>query len=152
MEEIARRRPVDATAARVTQPGPRGLEIGKRGELCSPTPFPMRPVPTQTPDLTGRRCGQLTVVGLAVQQGGSGTSGVRSRWVCRCVCGYYAMRKARAITNPDNQVHERCERCRQVANLQRETERRRLGLNRDPKENREPVRGTLGPPESDTTT
>jgi hypothetical protein len=138
MEEIAKRRPVNVTAARVTQPGPRGLDIGKRGEVLSPTPLPMRPVPAQIPDMTGQRCGRLTVIGLAVQRAQRG----KSRWVCRCVCGYYALRSTKAITNPDNQVHERCERCRQVANLQRETERRRLGLN---KPGVEPsVRGTLG--------
>jgi len=142
MEEIAKRRPVNVTAARVTQPGPRGLEIGKpTANPDSPTPIAMRPVPAQIPDLTGQRCGQLTVIGLAAQRGGKGTSG-RSRWVCRCVCGYYVTRKAGAIKNPDNAPYERCERCRQLANLQRETERRRLGLNKPGVE--QSVRGTLG--------
>jgi hypothetical protein len=127
MEEIARRRAVDATAARVTQPGPQGMELLQRSESpCQPTPFPMRPVVGQLLDLTGWRCGLLTVIGLAAHRAADG----KSRWVCRCVCGYYVRKTARAIKNPDNQVWERCERCRKVANLQRETERRRLGLNK----------------------
>jgi len=121
MDEIARRRPVDRTAARVTQPGPKGLESAQRIDaVFSATPLPMRPVLAQLADLTGLRCGQLTVIGLSVERA-SGGSGGKCRWVCRCVCGYYVTR---------NQAVDRCDRCRHTEGLQRETERRRLGLNK----------------------
>ena len=38
-------------------------------------------------DLTGQRYGYLTVIGYA----GKG------RWACKCICGRYALRKAKAI-------------------------------------------------------
>jgi hypothetical protein len=40
-------------------------------------------------DLTGNRYGNVTVVGLSAEK--------LNRWVCRCVCGRFVMRKASAI-------------------------------------------------------
>lgn len=120
MEEIAKRRPVDRTAALVTQPGPRGLDSAKRiACVFSPTPLPTRPVPRGAVNLTGQRCGQLTVIGLARD--------IRHLWVCRCVCGYYVTRKAKAIKNTRNQDIDRCERCRELAWLKRQDARRSTG-------------------------
>ena len=69
MEEIARRRPVDRTAARVTSIGPKGLDSGKViAQVCSPTPLPLRPVPSDRTDLTGRTIGHLVVVGLCAKR------------------------------------------------------------------------------------
>jgi hypothetical protein len=112
MEEIARRRPVDLTAARVTQPGPRGLDLKKRPSSlhgCQPAPWPLRAIPGGPENLIGRVRGSLTVVGLSHVLGGA-ASGSRLRWCCRCVCGYYVLRARRAIVNPANTL-DACDRC-----------------------------------------
>jgi hypothetical protein len=121
MENIARRQPVDQAAARVTQPGPRGLESAKRiRSHYSATPIAVRPVPDSCQDdLTGRRVGYLTVVGFARD--------LAKLWVCRCVCSYYVTRHARAIKNPRNQEIDRCERCRELAFLKRQDHWRATG-------------------------
>lgn len=108
-ERIKISRPVDVTAARVTKPGPKGLESNKHiTAVCSPTPPAMRSVPNRERDHTGKRVGQLTVVGLAVDRTGQNDN----RWVCRCSCGYYVARSSRSIRKPGNQKIDRCDRCR----------------------------------------
>ncbi|MEQ1407755.1 hypothetical protein ABK249_22810 [Neorhizobium sp. Rsf11] len=51
-------------------------------ELCQP----------HYTDLTGKRIGRLTVMGVAAEITGNG-----QKWVVRCVCGAYETRKARSI-------------------------------------------------------
>lgn len=43
-------------------------------------------------DLTGIRSGRLTVLGIAVDVSANGT-----RWVVRCVCGSYELRRTRYL-------------------------------------------------------
>lgn len=43
-------------------------------------------------DLTGLRSGRLTVIGIAVDATANGT-----RWVVRCVCGAYELRRTRYL-------------------------------------------------------
>lgn len=63
-------------------------------------------------DLTGNKVGRLTVVGLLdAVKGQHGAT-----WVCRCQCGKYTSRKAKAIQNPNN-TDDRCEQCRHVKYL-----------------------------------
>ena len=56
-------------------------------------------------DLTGSRFGRFTVVGLA--------RGFKGRWVVRCVCGKYEMRRQKAIINKEN-YGDCCQICRHL--------------------------------------
>jgi hypothetical protein len=114
--KIATSVPINRTAARVVQRGPKGYESGKRILTdCSPVPLPTKPVPRkpQLLDLTGRVVGHLTVVGAGVKRSSNGML-----WVCRCVCGYYTTRRTGSLLNPANDA-DRCDRCREVAYLKR---------------------------------
>jgi hypothetical protein len=108
--KIVTSRPVDGTAARVVAQGPKGYDSGKKIlQALSPTPFATIPLPANAPslvDLTGWRRGKLTVIGFHGKK----------RWVCRCVCGYYTLRSARALKNEHN-IQDMCDRCRQVTYL-----------------------------------
>lgn len=124
MEEIARRNPIDRLAARVTQPGPGGLDLKKRPSSVhgsQPAPWPLRRVPNGPENLTGRTCGSLTVIGLSHVLSKSGGTGRNSplRWCCRCVCGYYVLRSRKAIVNPANTL-DACDRCLERQWLQRQ--------------------------------
>lgn len=119
--DLHARKAVNGTAARVIQPGPKGMESGKRfGAVCQPEPPEMRPVPTGKPNLLGARVGRFTVVGLSLLEG----SGLR--WIVRCVCGWYSLRSTKAVRNTAN-VLDACERCRHVDYLKRSDFYRQLG-------------------------
>lgn len=132
MKRIATARPVDRTAARVTQSGPKGMESSKRiAQAHSQTPLPTVPIPRHIVDLRGRTFGTLTVVGLAVSTDTvQRQAGNHRLWVCRCVCGNYLTRRAKAINNPKNTI-DACDRCRQVQFLRRRSEYQQLGFNPD---------------------
>lgn len=80
-------------------------------------PPKMRQVLKNMPQLVGSRFGRFTVIGLL---DGSAKGG-GALWVCRCACGKYAGRKAKAITNPANAEVDRCTVCKHHAYLQRST-------------------------------
>ena len=71
--------------------------------------------------MTGFKFGRFTVVGMALN--------TPHRWVVRCICGIYTMRKLKSIRNPNNN-QDRCERCRQLAYLKR-SDLRRQGIDTD---------------------
>lgn len=50
-------------------------------------------------ELVGRRFGRLTVMGLSAVP--TTDSGHQGRWVVRCDCGAYEVRKRRALLNPN---------------------------------------------------
>ena len=128
MEEIARRRPVDRTAARVTSTGPKGLGSRKViAQVCSPTPVPLRPVPRDMINLVGRSFGHLVVAGLCAKRQDQG-KWAATVWLCRCVCGYYVVRTTKAINNPANAAVDRCDRCRQTEFLRRRSTYQQTGL------------------------
>lgn len=54
--------------------------------------FNIKPHIGSSPDLTGTKFGQMTVIGAS--------RAVKGRWVCQCKCGQKEIRKARSITNP----------------------------------------------------
>jgi len=58
-------------------------------------PPDMRSIPksAKSEDLTGLTFGRLRVIGLLVSKGSS----TQASWVCRCSCGVYVPRKAKAI-------------------------------------------------------
>lgn len=119
-ENIAKARPVDTTAALVVSKGTHYRSPKKLNVLESDNPLPLRVSPSNAEDLTGRVVGRLTVVGSF--QGGKG------RWVCRCLCGRYTIRRGKSITN-DNNGTDRCELCRHAAYQRRTDNFRRTGRN-----------------------
>ena len=110
------RTPVDQTAARVIKPGIRHTPYGKgtvshifHSENCPAlmNPAKLRDLLT-TPNLTGRKVGRLTVMGMARDIKGKEDTG--GRWVVRCACGDYEVRTAKAINNPKN-TEDTCRIC-----------------------------------------
>ncbi len=93
-------RPVDRLAQRVTQPAS-GLDIytfkPPLHEVCQREPLPVIDYPfegSSACDYSGKKYGQLTVIGYAPEQGGKTQINQRGRrWVCRCSCGHYVHRR-----------------------------------------------------------
>lgn len=65
-----------------------------------------RRVPAGTPDLTGQRRGALTVVGYF---GPGRNSKGGSRWIVRCECGLYSIRRGRTIKRKN--MDDYCSAC-----------------------------------------
>lgn len=114
-------RPVDRVAARV---------VGKCESYefkVSPTAVNSSlPLPVRQPsngergaegfiDLTGTKFGRLTVIGMSAE--------VSARWVVRCVCGSYGLRKSSVIKTADASAS--CHQCHLLAVVRRK-ERIRL--------------------------
>lgn len=74
----------------------------------------MRPVPTVSTfvDLTGRRFGSLAVIGLKAIEPEDG-KWAETRWVCRCTCGNYTLRRADKLSKKPADADERCPECDQ---------------------------------------
>src|SRR5688572_33509491 len=91
-----RRNPVDRVAARVIKGGEQWGKAANGTEVCSPLPLPMMLPPqfAEIAGMLGTRFGYLTVKGFSADRPKS--------WVCRCLCGRYTLRKAKAIKNPAN--------------------------------------------------
>ena len=125
--DIFHTQPVNGNAARVTQSGEH-FEPRKNIKTLHKTAPPEieRDLPSLTPtgfkNLTGMRRGRLTVIGLL--------KGSLKRWVCRCDCGRYTARRAKAIKNKNN-TQDRCDECRHLAFLKREEAWRRTGVDQD---------------------
>ncbi len=117
--------PVNATAARVI--GSSGAEIpfvaeASRGDtrhfLVPPPIVPTEELRTRqaretAQKLIGQRFGRFTVLGYAADQPENNKR--KARWVVRCDCGSYEYRTAKAISNPANNVVDRCLVCRDDA-------------------------------------
>lgn len=123
--------PINKTAALVTQKASRynQFSINNRDKkvniLFWKAPRPSAPLPEHDnfTDITGLMFGRLRVVSYL----GNG------RWQCRCLCSNYTSRKAKAATNPNNNV-DACEECRELAFLKREHQYRRTGKNQNIKD------------------
>lgn len=114
-DRIAASRPVNQSAARaVSQKGIHYQFKPSTARLHSPDVLPV--ASTGNPndlDLIGVRFGRLTVIGRAALQNPK----KRATYVCRCVCGAYEHRKAKAIQNPLN-AEDRCSSCQHLLKLQ----------------------------------
>lgn len=88
------------------------------------SPPPMKSPPTVAPDLTGATTGRLRVVGY---YGSSKKSG--SRWVVRCTCGDYELRRSKAITNPivAGDTPPMCCKCTALEDLKKQDQAIRRG-------------------------
>lgn len=104
--------PLDGTAARVTARSGDHYdpEVNFANHLHSDTPIPTKPIPKNSlyscADLIGKQFGRMTVIGLAAEQNPK----KKARWVVRCACGAYEIRKAPAIRNPLN-TSDCCQKC-----------------------------------------
>lgn len=75
-----------------------------RTAICTRTPLPTLPLPQhKTTDLTGYRHGKLVVVGYL---------GEGDRWVVRCDCGNYTVRRSKTL-KPDNKTPH-CPECHEI--------------------------------------
>lgn len=110
--------PIDRLAALQTSKGvhwePR-VHLNPHGRRYdAPPPFAPHPVGIATfEDLSGRRCGRFTVAGYL----GKLNPKKKALWLCRCACGNYETRDAKAIkaANPE----DACEHCRYLERMKR---------------------------------
>ena len=101
--------PVDRLAARVVSKGSRYESKKVIDQLHWEIRPKLRCRREQEPYLVGKKFGQFTVVGIYYKTD-------RTRWVCRCTCGHFEVRKKKAILNPRNKS-DRCELCRELEHL-----------------------------------
>ncbi len=116
-------RPVDRVAARVVSRGESYEFRPSAGAVNSDLPLPVRKptvgeIATSTfLDLSGRKLGRLTVIGLSAT--------TPARWVCRCICGIYALRTSKAIKAAASDAC--CDQCHLLAVAKRKDFVRRTG-------------------------
>lgn len=129
MDDIHARAPVDRVAVRVVLFAGEHFDPRKK-VLTNDSEMPlkiagitkaMRLCPTFE-DLTGKRFGRFTVLGIAEDFNG--------QWVVRCDCGRYSTRRKKSVLNPKN-TQDRCEHCRHLVYLRREEHWRRTGRDVD---------------------
>ncbi|HEY4356004.1 MAG TPA: hypothetical protein VGN16_09675 [Acidobacteriaceae bacterium] len=118
-ERLATSTPINRQAVKaVTARG--GWEPAKQlkpyGYIRSDAPMVTRPFPVTSDkkdDLTGLKVGRLTVIGMSfISAHGKGAS-----WVVRCLCGWYEVRKAKALRDPAYSKKAMCSECDYMANL-----------------------------------
>lgn len=108
--------PINTTAAMVTQNGqhfdPENAADVRHWEICPPLKDP-------PPNLTGKFFGnRMQVMGLWAEGNG--------KWVCRCKCGHFELRRAAAICNPIN-YGDCCYKCMAVKKLRRNSTYKNTG-------------------------
>lgn len=82
-------------------------------------PFPTKALPeTIAEDLTGRIVGRLTVIGLLDQRAHYGRPSKGARWVVRCVCGAYELRRSAVLIDPAYAPKARCAECERTRKIQ----------------------------------
>jgi hypothetical protein len=115
MKDIHARVPIDATAARVMQPGTHYEKQGAWSEELFDAPPAMRHRMPNDPQALrkGHVFGWLTVIGIAVR----GASA--ARYVCRCRCGKYCLRSAKALKPVKDNTQFACSRCCHARQLRR---------------------------------
>lgn len=92
--------PGDKVAGRVAARGehfewqPESNRIHSADPIAHRLPNREERIMPQFVDLTGKRTGRLTVLGVAAEMPSNGNG---QRWVVRCVCGAYETRKAKSI-------------------------------------------------------
>lgn len=84
-------------------------------------PPALRPIPPNVPPLVGRRFGRMVVVGLQAETNG--------RWVVRCACGKYEVRRAAAINGKYAAVQQ-CQVCDHLDKLRHIDRVRQFGAER----------------------
>jgi len=69
-------------------------------------------------DFTGQRKGRLVVLGMSDIKGGGDHRTQRGRWVCRCDCGMYTLRKAAALKKTTIHMCDECSHLEQLKGKQ----------------------------------
>lgn len=116
--------PISGTAARVIARGESFEYRPLESEVCSSMPLSLKPVPAGMDDLSGTKFGRLTVIGYSTDKS--------RRWVCRCSCGNYVLRRTKAVVQaaPD----AACPQCYLMAVSKRHEFSRRTGKERHTRE------------------
>jgi hypothetical protein len=116
--------PVNRVAKKVTSRGFKYEPDKKVQTINSDAPLPMKRLSRVQQDLSGIRFGRLTAIGPFAKR--------RKRWVCRCDCGTYTVRTAKAVKNGDN--YDACDHCLHLMYLKKNDFWRRTGKHRDGKD------------------
>lgn len=117
-------RPINGTAARVMARG-ESFEFTENeyiSDSCMPLPTreitPEMLLNSSFTDLTGKVFGRFTVIGLSISRD--------SKWVCRCVCGTYILRKVKGLKD-GGAANSPCNQCYRLAVLKKREYFRRTG-------------------------
>jgi hypothetical protein len=76
-------------------------------------PFKMKPYTGCGQDFTGQKIGRLTVIGCADMP----SKDHGARWVVRCICGYYEIRRSGTLSKPDYAARAKCSVCDYTAEM-----------------------------------
>lgn len=87
-------------------------------------PPPLRPVPPDTEDWTGRVVGRLRVIGLIKKRKGERSS-KKAAWCVKCVCGLYCRRTTKAL-RASAATSSGCERCNEEAYKRQHGDQKRI--------------------------
>lgn len=114
--------PINKTAALVMSRGESFEFKVHESNICSPYPLPTVPIHHNEIDLTGLRIGRLMVIGKSEKAG---------LWVCRCVCGNYALKRTKPIKIGTASA---CDQCWLMAAAKRNEYFQRTGIHRHAKD------------------
>lgn len=125
--------PIDRAAFRSVMPGfEYEPDMKPGGALIFDAPPPMaslkhgKPKDMPAEDMSGRKFGRLTVVWHFGRKKKVGLGAASQLWTCRCLCGRYTIRTAKAIkaANPDNM----CGICNHLEQIKRSELAARIGF------------------------
>ena len=117
MKDIHARKPIDKTAARVLGSGEHyEPEVSKANMYDSDLPIVVLATPRGVDSLVGKRSGRLSVIGYHGARIKSNGEIVTHRWVMRCDCGRWTVRKSRAIKTPKTE-EDCCDTCNHLRSV-----------------------------------
>lgn len=125
MEDIGVRQPVNKLASIVTGKGVHFESNKKILTMESDFPFPVIQN-LKGESLIGIKRGRLIVIGLLDCKNNISKNVNNQKWVTKCICGKYVIRRGKAILNKKN-TQDRCEMCRELVFLKRNEIWRRTG-------------------------
>lgn len=119
---IIKGEPIDKVARRVLQRGTHHDFVPDPTEQWTDIPLETKPFPatcSPSENLTGMKFGRVTVIGLSVipnrRHKGNGSSrgngGKGPKWVVRCACGYYTIKRSRTLLYGESVGALMCSRC-----------------------------------------
>ena len=115
--------PIDRVARRVLVGGYSYQPAKEFTGTLSHAPLPCKPLDRPSDrDFTGYVTGHLVVIGLSVDS----RKGKSRLWVCRCVCGYYTVRRSSSLVKRGRRHTQRCSACEQSARLRVRNSEREL--------------------------
>ena len=117
MKEINPNLPIDKKSKIVVSKSiHHGCDYNPGSRMTSMVPFPTRQfLGPQKHNLSGRKTGRFTVIGISSQFRKPSRDG--ERWVVKCSCGRYEIRRMKSIKNATNT--DACGECKNTAYLRR---------------------------------